>query len=116
MTNYWGALQMRAAQEGSGKGTFGGRGIEDPSWVNEEEGKGGGLESKTLELGRRKGKGKGKRGKGHQGMEHTEERRTRGMERSMHYPWYKDKVPLQHTTVEGEVRWTWRQHMEDYRK
>ena len=38
------------------------------------------------------------------------------MERRMHYPCYKEKVPLQCTTVEGEVRWTWWQHMEDGRK
>ena len=38
------------------------------------------------------------------------------MERRMHYPLHKEKVPRQRTTVEGEVRWTWRQHMEDCRK
>ena len=135
VTNYWGALHRRTAQEAKGKGTLGRRGTVDPGWVNDEEGRGGGLQSKTPELGRRKGtgKGKGKGGKGkgkgrhhvehtearsgrgigrriqhqhHRGMEHTEERRSRGMERRMHYPWYKEKVPLQRTTVEGEVRWT----------
>ena len=66
MTNYWGARHMRAPKEGNGKGTVVGRGTADPGWVNEEEGRRGGLEHKTPELGRRKGKGKGK-GKGGKG-------------------------------------------------
>ena len=140
MTNYWGALQTRAAKGGNGKGIVGGRGTEDPGCMIEEEGRRGGLQSKTPELGRRKGKRKGKGGKGiakgrhyeeqiearsgrgmgrriqhqrHLGMEQTEERRRRGIERRMHYLCYKDKVPPQRTTVEGQVRWTWQQHMED---
>ena len=54
--------------------------------------------------------------RGYQGTEHTKQRRSRGREGRMHYPWYKEKVPLQRITVEREVRWTWRQHMEDCRK
>ena len=74
---------MRAAKGGRGKGGHGGGGTEDPGWVDKEDDRRGGLESKTLGLGRRKGnsKGKGEKGKG-KGGEVQGTNRTKELKRN----------------------------------
>ena len=79
---------MRAAKEGNGKGIIGGRGIGDPGWVNEEEGKRGGFQQNTG-VWKEKREGKGKGGKGIEKRrlyeEQTEARGGRGMGRRIQH-------------------------------